>query len=93
MRLLRLWSFLVVGSLATLGVMASQAAAAAPAVTLTPTSLTFAAQAIGTISAAQSVTVVNSADAPLFISSTATDVAPLSRSWSAAPSRSNSSGR
>lgn len=44
----------------------------APAVTVTPTSLTFAAQAIGTTSAAQSVTVANTGTAPLFINSAAT---------------------
>jgi hypothetical protein len=44
----------------------------APAVTFTPTSLTFGAQAIGTTSAAQSVTVANTGNAPLFINSAAT---------------------
>jgi hypothetical protein len=44
----------------------------APAVTLTPTSLTFGAQEIGTTSAAQSVTVANTGTAPLFINSAAT---------------------
>jgi hypothetical protein len=44
----------------------------APAVTFTPTSLTFGAQAIGTSSAAQSVTVANTGNAPLFINSAAT---------------------
>lgn len=44
----------------------------APAVTLTPTSLTFAAQAIGTSSAAQSVTVANTGNANLFINSAQT---------------------
>src|SRR5262249_35250651 len=53
-----------------LGVPAAPAGAAA-AVTFTPASLTFAAQAIGTTSAAQSVTVANSGDAPLFINSAA----------------------
>src|ERR687888_1439845 len=44
----------------------------APAVTLTPTSLTFAAQAIGTTSAPQSITVSNTGSAGLFINSAAT---------------------
>jgi hypothetical protein len=43
-----------------------------PAVTFTPTSLTFAAQAIGTTSAPQSITVANTGNAPLFINSAAT---------------------
>jgi Putative Ig domain/Abnormal spindle-like microcephaly-assoc'd, ASPM-SPD-2-Hydin len=46
--------------------------AAAPAVTFTPTSLTFAAQAIGTTSAPQSITVTNTGNAGLFINSAAT---------------------
>ena len=45
--------------------------AGAPAVTLTPTSLTFAAQAIGTTSAPQSITVTNTGSAGLFINSAA----------------------
>jgi hypothetical protein len=45
---------------------------AAPAVTFTPTSLTFAAQAIGTTSAPQSITVTNTGNAGLFINSAAT---------------------
>jgi len=44
----------------------------APAVTFTPTSLTFAAQAIGTTSAPQSISVANTGNAPLFINSAAT---------------------
>jgi putative Ig domain-containing protein/centrosomal CEP192-like protein len=43
----------------------------APAVTFTPTTLTFAAQAIGTTSAPQSITVTNSGSASLFINSAA----------------------
>jgi hypothetical protein len=43
----------------------------APAVTFTPTSLTFPAQAIGTTSAPQSITVANTGTAPLFINSAA----------------------
>jgi hypothetical protein len=50
-------------SLAAIGVLATGASAATPSVTFTPTSLTFSAQAIGTTSAAQSVTVANSGDA------------------------------
>lgn len=45
--------------------------ASAPAVAFTPTSLTFAAQAIGTTSAPQSITVTNTGNAGLFISSAA----------------------
>jgi hypothetical protein len=44
---------------------------AAPAVSFSPTSLTFAAQAIGTTSAPQSITVTNTGNAGLFISSAA----------------------
>jgi hypothetical protein len=47
-------------------------AAAAPAVTFAPTSLTFAAQAIGATSDPQSITVTNTGNAPLFINSAAT---------------------
>jgi hypothetical protein len=46
--------------------------AGAPSVTFTPTSLTFAAQAIGTTSAPQSITISNTGNAPLFINSAAT---------------------
>jgi Abnormal spindle-like microcephaly-assoc'd, ASPM-SPD-2-Hydin/Putative Ig domain len=67
----RLFSLVMV-SLLALGALATTAEAAAPAVTFTPTSLTFGAQAIGTTSAAQSVTVANTGDAPLFINSAAT---------------------
>jgi hypothetical protein len=45
---------------------------AAPAVAFTPASLTFAAQAIGTTSAPQSITVTNTGNAGLFINSAAT---------------------
>jgi hypothetical protein len=45
---------------------------AAPAMTLSPTSLSFAAQAVATASAAQSITVTNSGNAPLTI----TQIAP-----------------
>jgi hypothetical protein len=44
---------------------------AAPAVTFTPTSLTFAAQDVGTTSAPQSITVTNTGNAGLFINSAA----------------------
>jgi hypothetical protein len=70
MRLQRWLSILAV-SLVALSVLASGADAAAPAVTFTPTSLTFAAQAIGTTSAAQSITVANTGTASLFINSAA----------------------
>jgi centrosomal CEP192-like protein len=43
--------------------------ASSPAVTLTPSSLTFAAQALGTTSAQQSINVANSGNASLFINS------------------------
>jgi hypothetical protein len=43
-----------------------------PAVTFTPTSLTFAAQAIGTTSAAQTIAIKNTGSAGLFINSAAT---------------------
>ena len=45
---------------------------AAPAVSFTPTSLTFAGQAIGTTSAPQSITIANTGNASLFINSAAT---------------------
>src|SRR5437868_4390523 len=45
---------------------------AAPAVTFTPTSLTFGAQAIGTTSPSQSITITNTGNASLFINSAAT---------------------
>jgi Putative Ig domain len=45
---------------------------AAPAVSFTPTSLTFAAQAIGTTSPPQSITIANAGNASLFINSAAT---------------------
>src|SRR5689334_8157694 len=48
------------------------AATTAPAVTFSPTSLTFAAQAIGTTSAPQSITVTNTGSANLFVNSAAT---------------------
>jgi hypothetical protein len=44
---------------------------AAPAVAFTPTSLTFASQAVGTTSAPQSITVTNTGNAGLFINSAA----------------------
>ena len=43
----------------------AQAPATAPAVKLVPTSLTFAQQIIGTVSAGQKVTLTNSGNAPL----------------------------
>jgi hypothetical protein len=71
MGLVRLVSIFAI-FLAACGPLAGPANAAAPAVTLTPTSLTFGAQAIGTTSAPQSVTVTNTGTAPLFINSAAT---------------------
>src|SRR3954471_19307357 len=47
-------------------------ATAAPAVTFAPTSLTFAAQAIGTTSAPQSIRIANTGTGSLFINSAAT---------------------
>jgi Putative Ig domain/HYDIN/CFA65/VesB-like, Ig-like domain len=78
--------FLVVAALTALAVPATAAgdhgsggggggtttSTAAPAVTFSPTSLTFAAQAIGTTSAPQSITVTNTGNAGLFINSAAT---------------------
>src|SRR5919198_3719595 len=45
--------------------------ASAPAVSFAPTSLTFAAQDVGTTSAPQSITVTNTGNAGLFINSAA----------------------
>ncbi|HEU5268880.1 MAG TPA: choice-of-anchor D domain-containing protein [Jatrophihabitans sp.] len=58
-------------SLVAVGAFAAPALATGPAVTLTPASVTFAGQAIGTTSGAQSITVANSGDASLFINSAA----------------------
>src|ERR1051326_1748157 len=58
-------------SLVALSILGTGVAAAAPIVTFTPSSLTFAAQTIGTTSSPQSVTVANTGDAPLFINSAA----------------------
>jgi Abnormal spindle-like microcephaly-assoc'd, ASPM-SPD-2-Hydin/Putative Ig domain len=67
-RLVSIFAFFLAG----IGLLAGPANAAAPAVTFAPTSLTFGAQAIGTTSAPQSVTVSNTGTAPLFINSAAT---------------------
>jgi hypothetical protein len=80
-------AFLVLAALAALAVPAVAAgdrgsgggggggtpppATTAPAVAFTPTSLTFAAQEIGTTSAPQSITVTNTGNAGLFINSAA----------------------
>jgi Putative Ig domain/Abnormal spindle-like microcephaly-assoc'd, ASPM-SPD-2-Hydin len=72
MRRFQRWLAVVTASLVALTILTTRAEAAAPAVTFTPTSLTFGAQAIGTTSAAQSVTVANTGNAPLFINSAAT---------------------
>src|ERR1041384_2733111 len=66
------WLTVVVALLLILGGQATLAEAAAPAVTFSPTSLTFGAQDIGSTSAAQTVTVANTGTAPLFINSAAT---------------------
>jgi len=66
------WLAVATASLVALGVLVSTAEAAAPAVTFTPTSLTFASQAIGTTSAPQSITVANTGTANLFINSAQT---------------------
>jgi hypothetical protein len=71
LRIARIASFAAV-LLATAGVTAAPAHAAAPAVTFSPASLTFAAQAIGTTSAAQSISITNTGAANLFINSAAT---------------------
>jgi Putative Ig domain len=69
MRLLRLLPVLAV-SLTAVGAIAAPAKAAA-AVTFTPTSLTFASQAIGTTSPPQTITATNSGDASLFFNNVA----------------------
>jgi hypothetical protein len=66
MRLLR-WLPVLAVSLTAAGAFAAPAYAQAPAVTFTPTSLTFGSQAVGTTSAPQSVTLTNSGTANLFI--------------------------
>jgi centrosomal CEP192-like protein/ASPM-SPD-2-Hydin domain-containing protein/HYDIN/CFA65/VesB family protein len=55
------------GSPQTVGLAGTGAAANAPAVTLAPTSLTFASQNVGSTSAAQTVTLTNSGNAALTI--------------------------
>ena len=70
-RRLQRWLSVFAISLVALGIPVTGAEAAAPAVTFTPTSLTFGAQAIGTTSAPQSVTVANTGNASLFINSAA----------------------
>ena len=78
-------AFLILAALAALSVPAVAAGdhgggggggggggvAGAPAVSFTPTSLTFAAQAIGTTSAPQSITITNTGSTSLFINSAA----------------------
>src|SRR5512142_1724103 len=70
MQLLRSASVLAASS-AVVGALAAPAMASAPAATFTPTSLTYASQAIGTTSPAQSVTVANTGTASLFINGAA----------------------
>jgi hypothetical protein len=77
MRLLRLssWmavSLLAVGAPVAAGALAAPANAAAPAVTLSPASLTFASQAVGTTSAAQTITATNTGTGSLFFNNVAT---------------------
>jgi Putative Ig domain/Abnormal spindle-like microcephaly-assoc'd, ASPM-SPD-2-Hydin len=77
MRLLRLslWmgvSLMAVGAPVAAGALAAPAYAQAPAVTLTPTSLTFASQAVGTTSAAQTITATNTGTGSLFFNNVAT---------------------
>jgi len=57
------------GSPQSVGLTGTGATAASPAVTLAPTSLTFAGQQVGTTSSAQTVTLTNSGSAALTISS------------------------
>ena len=63
---------LILGSLLASSFFAPAALAAAPAVTFTPTSVTFGSQLVGTTSPPQSITVTNSGSALLFISSAVT---------------------
>jgi hypothetical protein len=58
--------------LAATGMTATPAHAATPAVTFSPAALTFAAEAVGATSAAQSITITNTGTANLFINSAAT---------------------
>ena len=72
MRLLRLSSLMAVSLMAVgapvaMGALAAPAYAQVPAVMFTPTSVTFASQAVGTTSTPQSVTLTNTGDANLFI--------------------------
>jgi hypothetical protein len=70
MRLLRLLPVLAV-SLATVGAMTIPASASAT-VSFAPASLTFAAQDVGTTSAAQTITATNNGDQSLFFNNVAT---------------------
>ena len=70
MRLLRLLPVLAL-SLTAVGAIAAPAEAAA-SLTFTPTSLTFASQAIGTTSPPQTITATNSGDASMFFNNVAT---------------------
>src|SRR5260370_14022597 len=56
------------GSPRAINLSGTGVSAAAPAVTLTPTSLTFASQAVGTTSPAQNINLTNSGEAALNIS-------------------------
>lgn len=68
MRLLR-WLPVGAVALAAVGAIAAPAYAQAPAVTITPTSLTFGSQAVGTTSTPQSVTITNNGTANVLINS------------------------
>ncbi|HEY7293454.1 MAG TPA: choice-of-anchor D domain-containing protein [Dehalococcoidia bacterium] len=59
----------LVGMIGALALAAGAQGAATPALSLSPTSLTFAAQDTGTTSAPQSVTATNTGTAPLFFNS------------------------
>src|SRR5437763_13592057 len=66
------WLFAVAAVLMAAFVPSAQAASSPPAVTLSPSSLTFATQDVGTTSAPQSITVTNSGGSGLFINSAQT---------------------
>lgn len=80
MRLSRFLPALAVPLVALAAILVTPAGAGAavgPAVTFTPASLTFAAQDVGTTSAAQSITVNNTGDASLFINGLKINGAPF----------------
>jgi hypothetical protein len=71
MRILKLASAIAAALLAA-GAFAVPAAATGPAVSLSPASLTFPSQDVGTTSAAQTITATNSGDQNLFFNNVAT---------------------